>query len=199
MVRYFVLGLLRDGRARHGYAIMKECCEATGTAPSVANIYRELSSLLALGWVREATNPPGTDARRVPYAITPAGAAALHEWLAAPGVASLSGYRDGFSLRAFVVAHVAGDLPVSVLSRWRDELSYQRQILRREREALVGRRRTAREGHASLGIVLERRLKHLSTDLEFVERLSAALGDGEPRHEAAIRRASGAGVQAARG
>lgn len=176
MVRYVVLGLLRDGRCRHGYAIMKECREATGITPSVANIYRELHGMLTLGWVRAATNPPGADARRVPYAITSAGAAALDEWLAAPGTSSLGTCGDSFSLRAFIVAHVGGDLPPRVLTRWREDLVYQRQVLRRERDAILFLRKRARGHRDVLTIVLERRLRHVSTDLDFVERLGSSSG-----------------------
>lgn len=185
MVRYVVLGLLRDGCPRHGYAIMKEYREVTGGAPSVANIYRELHSLLTLGRVRTATNPPGADARRVLYAITCAGAAALHEWLAAPGASSLGAHADSFSLRAFIVAHAGGDLPPRVLTRWREELSYQRQVLRRERDAILRLRRGAVSHGATLRMVLERRLKHVSTDLDFVERLDATSAGGGSNHDVA--------------
>src|SRR5262245_42924949 len=115
MVRYVILGLLRDGCARHGYAIMKDYREGTGNVTSVGNIYRELHSLRDLGWVREGTNPEGSDARRLPYAITAAGASALHEWLAAPAGPVLRSYGDTVSLRAFVVAHIGYDLPTGII------------------------------------------------------------------------------------
>ncbi len=173
MVRYVVLGLLRDGRPRHGYAIMREYREAMGAAPSLANIYRELHSLLTLGWVRPAVNPPEADARRVPYTIAPLGVKALHDWIAAPGGSPFTGYADGVSLRAFVVGHVGTDLPARVVARWREELSAQRQVLRHERDALVRRRKSSTTGNALTKVVLERRLRQVSTDLDFVEQLGA--------------------------
>src|SRR5262245_42175780 len=161
MMRHIVLGLLRDGYPRHGYAIVKEYGAATGSAPSLGNVYRELRSLLELGWVRQGTNPPGADARRLPYLITASGAAALHEWLAEPTASSLRGSNDDFSLRAFVVAHVGDDLPQSVLARWREQVAYQHQVLQRERDTLLRQRKTSLGQEGAFPLALERRLKHV--------------------------------------
>ena len=73
--RYLVLGLLRHGEPRHGYALMKEYQEHTGLRLSTGNFYRELQRLSVEGLVRTASNPEGADPRRAPYRITEAGAA----------------------------------------------------------------------------------------------------------------------------
>src|SRR5262245_25740601 len=104
MVRYLILGLLRDGVVRHGYALMKEYRDGSGIAVSAGNVYRELQSLVAQGWVRAAVNPPEADSRRLPYAITPAGIDAVDRWLSTSRDAALSQRVDELSLRAFLVA-----------------------------------------------------------------------------------------------
>ena len=81
MFRYLVLGLLRNGDACHGYAVIKDYRKRTGQEASSGNFYRELQRLVGEGLVRTATNPPGADPRRAPYQITEAGSAVFDTWL----------------------------------------------------------------------------------------------------------------------
>src|ERR1700741_4397852 len=73
MLRYLVLGLLRDGAPRHGYAIRQEYRRRAGLEPSTGPFYRELGRLLEEELIRETPNPPGSDPRRTPYVITKKG------------------------------------------------------------------------------------------------------------------------------
>jgi DNA-binding PadR family transcriptional regulator len=170
MVRYAILGLLRGGAVRHGYALLKEYRQFSGCRLSVGNIYRELQRLLADGLVETAANPPGADPRRSPYRITAAGVAGFDEWLGSPRIGSVADYHDEMSLRACLVVRVK-DAPVGqVLDRWREELSIRRSAFLRERGA------TAQNGGLfdPVALLTGRHLKHLSVDVEFVEELRAA-------------------------
>ena len=69
MFRYLVLGLLRSGRALHGYALMKAHGERSGLRLSTGSFYRELGRLMAEGLVRSTATPEGEDPRRTPYSI----------------------------------------------------------------------------------------------------------------------------------
>src|SRR5262245_61378619 len=82
MLRHVVLGLLRDGRQRHGYQLIVQYKERTGMAMSAGNVYRELGRLHECRLVTVGSNPPGADPRRIPYRLTEAGAKAFDRWLA---------------------------------------------------------------------------------------------------------------------
>ncbi len=82
MLRHVVLGLLRDGRQRHGYQLIVQYKERTGIAMSAGNVYRELGRLHECRLVTVGSNPPGVDPRRIPYRLTEAGAKAFDRWLA---------------------------------------------------------------------------------------------------------------------
>src|SRR5438874_1232578 len=58
LYRYLVLGLLRNGAARHGYALMKEYQRRSGTQIGSGRFYGKLQRLAAEGLVTTATNPP---------------------------------------------------------------------------------------------------------------------------------------------
>src|SRR5207302_10584200 len=57
MFQYLVLGLLRDGKPRHGYALMKDYRDRSGVQLSTGSFYRELQKLAAKGLVRTSANP----------------------------------------------------------------------------------------------------------------------------------------------
>jgi DNA-binding PadR family transcriptional regulator len=177
MVRYAILGLLRTGVARHGYALLKEYRWLSGCQLSVGNIYRELQRLLSDGLIEPTPNPPGADARRTPYRITREGVVAFDAWLTNPRTGNVGDYHDEMSLRACLVVQMAGSPVGEVLDRWKEELTIRRSALSRERPG------TARptsigsgEQFDSLTLLAGRRLKHLAVDVEFVEDLRAAYG-----------------------
>src|SRR5437773_2069439 len=78
--RFLILGLLRDGAPRHGYAVAKAYKLRSGGKISTGNFYRELQRLVADGLACTASNPPGADPRRTPYAITTVGRATFDAW-----------------------------------------------------------------------------------------------------------------------
>src|SRR5262249_9307895 len=103
MFRYLILGLLRSGESRHGYALMKEYHDRSGVHISSGNFYREIARLLGEGLVRTTSKPNKSDPRRVPYEITDDGMAAFDDWLVAPNEPPATHYEDDLSARALFV------------------------------------------------------------------------------------------------
>jgi DNA-binding PadR family transcriptional regulator len=178
MLRHLILGALRKGGAKHGYAVMKEMRERAGLRVSIGNVYRELKRLEADGLVRSVANPPGADPRRAPFETTPAGVSVFDGWITSPP-ANLSDYRDEFCLRAMFIEDTDREVARAVLDQWRDELALHSRTLERCRERTLARRK-GESGFAILPFLLARQLKHIATDLTFVEELSSG-------HEAWVR------------
>ena len=175
MFRYLVLGLLRGGSARHGYALMKEYRERAGIQVSTGNFYRELARLVAEGLVQTASRSPGTDPRRAPYEITPAGVAAFDAWLHEPLGPLIAAQDDGLSARAVFLADVAPDAVAGVLDRWQEELWLKGKMLERAREDAL--KAAGGDGRAvsALPLLLARRLRHIAADLEFLDEFRATV------------------------
>jgi DNA-binding PadR family transcriptional regulator len=175
MFRYVVLGLLRDGVPRHGYALMKEHRERSGVRISTGNFYRELQHLAAEGLVRAVTNAGDHDPRRAPYAITETGAAVFDDWLTRPNGAGIAEYADELSLRVEFITEADAAVKTRALERWQDELLLCGKTIERAHEGALGRcRNGGRRAHAARAVSLARRFKHVSAELEFLEELRAA-------------------------
>ena len=171
MFRFLVLGLLRDGVPRHGYALMKEYTQRSGLRISTGNFYRELQRLLALRLVSVTDNPPDADPRRAPYAITAAGIAALDAWLAGTTHAPAT-YHDELGVRLVLLGH-ADAAANQALAQWREELWMLSKTIEHIRNApRPPENESAHNGTRTL--VLTRRLKHIAVDLEFIDALRAA-------------------------
>jgi DNA-binding PadR family transcriptional regulator len=188
--RYLVLGLLRDGESRHGYALMKEYQEHTGLRLSTGNFYRELQRLSVEGLVRTASNPEGADPRRAPYRITEAGAAAFEAWLTGPGGLVLDDYQDELAFRALFISEADAVVTSKVLDRWQQALWISGKILEREREAALAQSANGRHASRTLALLIGRRLKHLAADVEFLDEFRAFChGDGprpRPKQQSAV-------------
>jgi DNA-binding PadR family transcriptional regulator len=169
MLRYLVLGLLRDGAPRHGYAIRKEYRERAGLDPSTGPFYRELARLLQDELIRETPNPPGSDPRRTPYVISKKGAQLFDAWLRERGMA-VHGYReDELCAKALFLAQAPPDVVSTILDGWQEDLSLLGGKLERARQAAC--ESPGRSGLDPLPLLIGRRLKHLVADLEFVEEI----------------------------
>jgi DNA-binding PadR family transcriptional regulator len=81
-----ILGMLRLG-PRSGYDIKRFVDKSTRFfwAASYGQIYPELKRLERAGLIEGESDPTG-NRRRVVYKLTPAGEAALHEWLVSPSL-----------------------------------------------------------------------------------------------------------------
>ncbi len=172
MFRYIVLGLLRDGKPRHGYALMKEYRQRCGVQLSTGNFYRELQRLVGAGWVETSANPPGADARRTPYAITSMGCAVFDGWMASPIGSAFGRYDDELSSRAAFVGASDSTLAQKLLATWREDLTIRLKLVARARESAAAR--DARETFDAYGLIVARNLKHLCADLEFIDEFDAA-------------------------
>jgi PadR family transcriptional regulator AphA len=125
-----VLGMLGLG-ARTGYDIKQLVDVSTRFfwGASYGQIYPELKRLEARGLV-EAEDDPRGGVRRRAYRLTPAGEAALKEWLTAPQVGEFS-VRDEGLLRFFFGDALTVD---EVLANLRREREGFEEVLRRFRE-----------------------------------------------------------------
>ena len=178
MFRYLILGLLRDGEAYHGYALMKEYGERSGIRVSAGNFYRELRRLVAEGLIRVVAKPTDADPRRAPYEITERGEAAFDAWLGQPMTTAVTSYEDEISSRALFVAEAGPAVVQRVLGAWQDDLWFQGKTLERDREAALARRRVEAERRFEpLTLLLARRLKHVAADLEFIEEFRTAYAE----------------------
>lgn len=179
--RYLVLGLLRDGTARHGYALMKEYRERSGLQISNGNFYREVQRLVTEDLVRTAANPPGADPRRAPYEITEAGGLTFDAWLAAGGSPAIAMYEDDISARVLFIAEADPAIAQRLIDRWQETLWIQGKMLERAREDLLPRATMLPRGRfEALPLLIIRRLKHISADLDFLEALRRAYDSPAP-------------------
>ena len=167
-----MLGLLRDGKPRHGYALMKAYRAVSDRKISTGNFYRELGRLLADGCVETAERPQDGDPRRAPYRITPQGTSCFDEWFAAP-LGSDAERVDDLALRLVVLARTPPDTLGQSLERWKDDLWLHVKLLEKSRDHLASR---------SGGVdwirllILDRRLGHLSVDIELLDAVLNQLG-----------------------
>jgi DNA-binding PadR family transcriptional regulator len=173
MLRHIILGALKQGGMKHGYAVMKEIRDRAGLRVSIGNVYRELKRLEAEGLVRSVTNPPGVDPRRVPFESTPVGVSVFDGWITSPPGNALPDYRDEFCLRAMFIEDSGREVARAVLDRWREELALHSRALERCQERALARR-GGESGFAILPFFLARQLKHIATDLTFIEELRSA-------------------------
>ena len=175
MFRYLVLGLLRDGKSRHGYALMKEYRDRSGLRLSTGSFYRELQRLVADGFVRTVSNPADADPRRAPYEIAEVGSAAFDAWLTGPTGSGVGRYDDELSSRALFLAGADPAVAHRLIEGWKEEMWLRSKMHERSRGALITQR--GDDGGRSfdaLQFLLARSLKHLAADLEFLGEFGAA-------------------------
>jgi DNA-binding PadR family transcriptional regulator len=177
MFRFLILGLLRGGTPRHGYALVKAYRERSGADVSTGNFYRELQRLVIDGLIRSADNPPEADARRTPYEITALGIEVFDEWLTAPQVGSGNGSsEDEISARALFADEADPKQMLRVLEQLQENLWFSGKAIERARQQGLTRA-AAPERAAQFGglpLLLSRRLRHIATDLEFLEEFRIA-------------------------
>lgn len=177
MFRFLILGLLRGGARRHGYALVKAYRERSGADVSTGNFYRELQRLVVDGLIRGADNPPGADARRTPYEITALGIEVFDEWLTAPQVGASGGTsEDEISARALFAGEADPQVMVRVLDQLQENLWFAGKAIERARQQGLMRAAApdCADQFCGLPLLLSRRLKHIATDLEFLEEFRLA-------------------------
>jgi DNA-binding PadR family transcriptional regulator len=162
MFWHLILGLLRDGRSRHGYELMTEYAARSGTKVSTGSFYRELARLVADGFVETGVNPPDADTRRIPYRIEESGRQAFDRWLTAPSM------DDGDLGIWLMFADLASaDARIRVLDRREEELWMRSKALARLRDDALTRPRKVDARYDPLPSLLSRQMKLVAAELEF--------------------------------
>jgi DNA-binding PadR family transcriptional regulator len=170
MFGFVVLGLLRDGVPRHGYALMKDYEMRTGFALCSGNVYRALQRLVADGLIRVVPGTEGADARRAPYQITAQGVAAIDAWLARPNPVGIGAHHDELSTRAALIGTPDPTTSAQGLEQWREELLVLTRSLQRLLGELPAPESAAPEVETR-HLIMTRRMQQLAVDLEFIDRL----------------------------
>src|SRR5438128_5910101 len=134
MFGHVILGLLRDGRQRHGYELMTEYRMRSGNQVSIGNFYRELGRLAEHGFVQTGINPPDADARRIPYQITEKGRQTFDQWVLSPST------QDDLATWLLFVDRVPQEARLRLLDRWQEELWMRGKALAHAREDALAKR-----------------------------------------------------------
>jgi len=169
LYRYLVLGLLRNGSPRHGYALMKEYERRSGAQIGSGRFYCKLQRLAAEGLVATAPNPPGADRRRTPYRITAAGAASFDAWQRDSTTPDTT-REDELCARAMLLAAADPEVVFATLDRWRSDIWMRGSGIEEEHgRAVATVRRNSAPSFDPLPLLLARRLKHAAADVEFID------------------------------
>lgn len=194
MFRYLVLGLLRDGQRRHGYAVMKAYRERSGLQVNTGSFYRQLQRLVAEGLIQTVANPADADPRRAPYQITETGEACFDTWLSGPTGTGVGRYEDELSSRAMFLADAEPNIVLRLLDAWKEELWLKSKVHERTRSTLAPDSDVPSRSFTALPLLLARNMKHVTADIEFLEELSNAytkwVEDFAPVSQARKRRLS---------
>lgn len=135
-LRYALLGLL-DSRPSSGYDLSRRFAAGIGTYAWDAKhsqIYPELKKLLSEELITVSERGPRG---RKTYAITTSGRSQLREWLLSPP-AALSGVRNEFVLRLFLLPSLESDEAIAMLRKTADFAATQLEILSAEYAETAG-------------------------------------------------------------
>jgi DNA-binding PadR family transcriptional regulator len=176
MQSHLILGLLRDGRPRHGYELVSDYQRRSGVQVSAGSFYRELARLATDRLLAMGVNPPNADARRIPYHITERGKREFDEWLVRP--CTVQGEFEAWLL---FVDRIAIDVRERLLERKQEDLWLRGKTLTRRRDDALAARRERRddpEAYDPLPILLTRRIKQVAAELEFVKEVRLQMPSG---------------------
>lgn len=169
MFKYLVLGFLRDRRPHHGYALAKTYSEQSGTEISTGRFYRELQRLVDEDLIHTVANPANADPRRSPYEITDNGCLGFDTWLTQSGELGPTYPQDAISARALFLRDAEPRFVAMLLASWKEQLWLRCVDLERDRDEARARRLDV------LAVLLERRRKYATADLDLVEALQRLL------------------------
>jgi DNA-binding PadR family transcriptional regulator len=184
MFQCLILGLLRDGEARHGYDLIREYRARSGGEVSAGNFYRELARLTAQCLIESGVNPPDADPRRVPYLITETGCEAFDRWLIAP-----IDRREEMITRLLFADRIPVDKLAGLFDRWQEELLLRGKALAREREDALGKGDASDSPgrYDALPCLLLRRMKHVTAELDFLAEFRQDFDTWQRRWRSATR------------
>ena len=101
-------------------------------------------------------------------------------WITSPPAKALPDYRDEFCLRAMFIEDSGREVGRTVLDRWREDLALHSSALERCRERALARR-SGESGFAILPFLLARQLKHIGTDVAFIDSFARRMTPGRDR------------------
>jgi DNA-binding PadR family transcriptional regulator len=162
-----ILGLLADGRSRHGYELMTEYAARSGNKVSPGNFYRELARLASKGLVETGVNPPDADARRIPYRIKETGRQLFHRWLSSSTI-------DDGDLPSWILFadQIDAGTRARILERHEESLWMRSKAVSRLRDDVVARTSArAPERFDPLPVLLSRQIKLLTCEIECLQEL----------------------------
>jgi DNA-binding PadR family transcriptional regulator len=172
ILRFLILGLLRDGSRKHGYALAKEYRDRSGMEAHTGTFYRELQRLVTDGVVRGSTSCD-TTTRCKSYEITQHGTAVFDEWLTGHDLDIADSPEDEISARALFLLDLDPAAAGRLLGHLRDALLFRAKRLERERRRALAHLGSGgqRSASAVLALLYARRLRHVAVDLGLVEAL----------------------------
>jgi len=163
MLRYTILGLLRQGERIHGYALWKAYERRSGHRIQNGKFYRALKGLSEAGLIRTMTDPL-TDPRRTPYGITATGIAEFDRWILT--LTALDVFpEDPISGRALFVFELPQEAAEAFFAGLEDVLSARWKRIEYDRERVLSRPGTPERDRSVRSLLLTRDLERTSADL----------------------------------
>lgn len=134
MFAHLVLGVLRDGKPRHGYDVSGEIRMRCGIPSNPGNVYRELSKLSAIGLIEATEKAPEADARRNPYKISLEGCRRFDEWLRSPATQD-----DELPAWVAFLDHLPSEDLAPLLEQLQERLWQRTKVIARSRDEALAR------------------------------------------------------------
>jgi DNA-binding PadR family transcriptional regulator len=163
-----LLGILRDGQPRHGYALAKDYERRTGLVLGLGNVYRKLRSLADGGLVHPVDNPAGADPRRLPHRITELGSSTFDDWFCRVPDAS-PGTSGELAARVAFLPYVPSELASRVIERARGSYLVLARKLENELEKSLRAQHT--DVAAPHPILVRRRVRLIEAELAFLDEV----------------------------
>lgn len=169
MIRHLILGLLHDGRVRHGYQLKLEYETRSGEGISTGSIYRELGHLAEGRLVAASGTRSNGDARRIPYTITAAGRELFERWLSEEPEAT-----DPLWERLLFADRIPAAMRMRVFQAWEERLWERARDLGRSFEE-AKRQHGANGGFDPRPALLHRHMRDVSAELELLAQIRGQL------------------------
>lgn len=185
MFAHLVLGVLRDGRPRHGYDVSGELRARCGIGLNPGNVYREFGKLSSDHLIEPIERAPDVDPRRNPYRICAAGCDHFDAWLRSPDTQE----HDLANWLAFIDRLSADELP-ALLEEVQERLWLRSKSFVRDRDVLlINARSRGERPEWQVGAVRSLfELKQVTAALELIDELRRSISPGHNGRSKARRR-----------
>jgi DNA-binding PadR family transcriptional regulator len=176
MLAHVILGMMRDGRVWHGYALKKEYRRLSGLEPNEGNFYGKLAQLVEKDFIQSSSTPEALAAADpggrivIPYCITDRGKHEFDTWLLSPAT-----LHEEMASWLLFLNLVPPDTLESLLGREKQRRLQRCKSLAHQVEDEVEDAHLNGHGYDARALLLQRELKHATTDLEWLEELQHAV------------------------